>query len=372
MAPPKPPAIAALHVGHRAMELAAITSDHRVCTVRAAPNPPLVVAEGPTVDVVHVWRWLVAALGSLAERFRIEAIVPIAQARTVAVLDEHELRLPLRLGDGALLPRLPRTPPSGARWLLAHAQYWGWRLTGGAVATEVSGLGEASGLVEPASGRPTSALRASGWHQLLPARMQPHEVLGRLAAEVAERAELPPTTPVLVGAGSLAAQHGRLLAAGLDSATLVAVDDADVCRLVAGGAAAPAIVGLDGRPLALLCVDDAGPTVRAPEGLDGVALRGALVLDRALDRIASRGAVVVEGALAADAATLGLLAALRAPRGQAVFAGRDPYPMAQAASLLAGWRQRRPPPRLDLVRVAAAEIVELEAVKAGWRGAIGD
>ncbi|TVQ39779.1 MAG: hypothetical protein EA356_01415 [Geminicoccaceae bacterium] len=372
MAPPKPPAVAALYVARRQLTLAAVGADHRIGSVRAAPNPPRPGATGPEVDIEHVWRWLVAALGSLGEDFRIEAVVPIAHPATLARIDGRSLTGPLRLADdGDLLPLLTEAPPA-TRWTLGHAQYWGFRLTDGALAAEASSLGEASSLIEARGARPTTALRQLGRHQWLPAMLPPHEVLGRLAAEVADRAELPTTTPVLVGAGDLAARHGRLLGAGWETAALIVVDDAG-CRVVAGTSPVePSMIGLDGRPLALFTVRDAGPVVRAPDQVRAAALRGALVLDHALDRLASRGPVVIEGSLAADTATLGLLAALRAPRGQAVFAGADPHPLAQAASLLWGLRQRRPAPRLDLVRIAPAPCPHLERLKDDWRLAFDD
>ncbi|MFW5834729.1 MAG: hypothetical protein ACOCYE_11590, partial [Pseudomonadota bacterium] len=72
MALPGPKVVAALAIGRTSLAFAAVGLDHRVLAVRAAPNPPLASDAGPVVDGVHVWRWLVAALGSLGEAFRIE------------------------------------------------------------------------------------------------------------------------------------------------------------------------------------------------------------------------------------------------------------------------------------------------------------
>ncbi|MEO1092058.1 MAG: hypothetical protein AAFX81_15630 [Pseudomonadota bacterium] len=376
----RPRATAALRVGHRRLDLVAVGPDHDVLTTRTAPNPPCPDGPYPRMDVDHVWRWLLAALADFGETFAIDAIVPTAHGRTAALVDGRDLLLPLmdpvatpppdvveayldlapdptrvgaQLGPACstlglqLFWQVSRFAPllDRARYVLPHAQYWGWRLTGGGAAADLSSLGRASHLVEPRGRRVSALVRDLELQTRLPPLRQPQEPLGRLAGPVAEFTGLSAATPVLVGADDQAAAHGRFLAAGLETATIIVDDDGpQLLDVVAPSreppidAATQLISGLDGRPLARRTLVDASASV-------------ARAIDCALTQTGARGAVVVEAGPAADESIWPQLATHRAAHGQAVFTTPAETGFAIGASILAGWRGRRRPPRLDLTRV---------------------
>ncbi len=370
---PKTPATAVLKVGEDELALAAVDRELAVLAKRTAPNPPLAGAPYPALDPAHVRRWLIAALGDLGEIFRLEAIVPTAFGATAALVDGQHLVLammrptaepPQAIRDAfaAAAPAPDHagltTPARGAslalqlfwqqkafpeafartRWILGHAAYWGFRLTDGVPASESASLVEGGQLAEVPGARPTTLARRLGWQLLLPARRDPHRLLGRLAPEVAERAEIDAATPVLVGTTIRAAAHAVVLAAGYDRAALVQPSGRRATLTTPGaGPVAPGrrrLVSVDGRVLTV-----------------GRDLADAAAVAAELDALGADGPVLIDG----DWPDAAALAAARAGRGQAVFRLDEADLWAKGGALLALWGRRRAAAKLAVERVGTAD-----------------
>ena len=69
-------AVAVLDVGKTDVKLLAISPQGRPLSVRSAPSEMRRGDPYPSCDTEHIWRWMMAALADLGERFAIQAIVP--------------------------------------------------------------------------------------------------------------------------------------------------------------------------------------------------------------------------------------------------------------------------------------------------------
>ena len=368
MAAPRPPVTVALRVGLDGLAMAAVDRELEIRARRDAPNPPA-TAPWPAIDGHHVWRWILAVLEDFAERFRVEAVVPTADPRTVALTDGRHLLAAMMRPDArppaalraAFVAAAPRPDRSGrpvdeaetttalqlfwlqhvqpeiftrARWVLPHGNWWGFRLSDGVPAGEASSLVAGGHLAECPSARPSTLARRQGWQLLLPALREPHRLLGRIAPAIAAHTGLATDTAVLVGGADLLVAHALILAAGFDRAALVLVGDG--CLLVPGTTTPDA----GHRVLASL---DRRRVVQTTLPADAAALTARL------DDLGHAGPVVVAGAWAGTRA----LAAARAARDQAVFAIDDDALWARGAALLAHWGRRPALPRLAIRRVGA-------------------
>jgi sugar (pentulose or hexulose) kinase len=369
VAAPRLPVTAALRVGLDGLAMAAVDRELQIRARRDAPNPPATDAPWPAVDGHHVWRWILAVLEDFGEQFRIEAIVPTADPRTVALTDgRHLLTAMMRpdarppaaireafvaaapwpersgrpLDDGETTTALqlfwqqhlhPETF-AGARWILPHANWWGFRLSDGVPASEASSLVAGGHVAECPSARPSTLARRQGWQLLLPALREPHRLLGRLAPAIAEHTGLAADTAVLVGGSDVMVAHALVLAAGFDRAALVLVREG--CVLVPGTTTPSptqcVLASLDRRPVVRTALPAAAATLAA-----------------GLDALGHAGPVVVAGEWAETPA----LAAARTTRDQAVFAIEADALWAQGAALLAHWGRRPALPRLAIRRVGA-------------------
>jgi sugar (pentulose or hexulose) kinase len=72
----RPATIAVLDVGKTNVKLLAITPDGAILSSRQAPNAVLSGEPYPHCDTEHLWRWIMAALADLGERFSTLVIVP--------------------------------------------------------------------------------------------------------------------------------------------------------------------------------------------------------------------------------------------------------------------------------------------------------
>jgi sugar (pentulose or hexulose) kinase len=157
----KPVAVAVLEVGRREVKLLAIEPAGRLLSLRSAPNEVRTGPPYPSCDTEHIWRWLMAALADLGERFTIQAIVPTSYGSTAALVNQADLVLPILdreanppapiaaayaevapwfeechcpidpagLTLGRQLFWLSRAFPDEfgrTRWILPFAQYWTW------------------------------------------------------------------------------------------------------------------------------------------------------------------------------------------------------------------------------------------------------
>jgi L-fuculokinase len=247
--------VAVLEVGRREVKLLAIEPEGRLLSLRSAPNEVRTGKPYPSCDTEHIWRWLMAALADLGERFMIEAIVPTSYGATAALVDHADLVLPVLdreanppapiaaayaevapwfeechspiepagLTLGRQLFWLSRAFPDEfgrARWILPFAQYWAWGLTG-VPACEVTSLGAQTQLWSPGRRDFSSLVHRERWTEKLPPLRSAWEVLGPLQYEVAQKCRLPVETPVLCGIHEGGAMLARYLAAGQRDFTLI-------------------------------------------------------------------------------------------------------------------------------------------------------
>lgn len=248
-----------LDVGRTDVKLLAITPCGRLLSLRSAPNEVRSGDPYPSCDTEHIWRWMMAALADLGERFAIQAIVPTSYGSTAALIDAAELVVPIL--DYAADPPAeiatayaeiapwfeecccPVNPASvtlgrqlfwlsqefpdafeRAQWILPFAQYWAWGLSG-VPACEVTSLGAQTQLWNPRERELSSLVRRQGWADQFPPLRSAWEVLGPLQFEIASKCELSADVPVLCGIYASGANFARYLAAGLDDFTLISTGE---------------------------------------------------------------------------------------------------------------------------------------------------
>lgn len=251
----KPEAVAVLDVGKASVRLLAVAPDGAFLATRSAPNPVSAGAPYPHCGTEDIWRWLMAALADLGERFAILAIVPTGYGATAALVADGDLVLPIMDYDAeppeaiagayariapwfeeCCCPILPaggtlarqlfwqsrafREDFRRARWILPFAQYWAWGLCG-VPACEVTSLGAQTQLWNPRERDLSQLAKAEGWDAVMPPLRNAWDVLGTLQLEIAGKCELPAETPVLCGIHAQGARYARYLAAGLDDFTLL-------------------------------------------------------------------------------------------------------------------------------------------------------
>jgi L-fuculokinase len=251
----RPQVIAVLKVGRIDVKLLAITPHGRLLSLRSAPNEVRTGDLYPSCDAEHIWRWMMAALADLGERFTIEAIVPTSYGSTAALVNAADLVLPILdyeaeppaeiaaayaeiapwfeechcpidpagLTLGRQLFWLSRAFPDEfgrTRWILPFAQYWAWGLAG-VPASEVTSLGAQTQVWSPRERDFSSLVRRQGWVDRFPPLRNAWEVLGPLQLEVATKCKLPVDIPVLCGIHDASANLARYLAAGLGDFTLI-------------------------------------------------------------------------------------------------------------------------------------------------------
>ena len=302
--------MAVLDVGRTDVKLLAVGPDGAIRSSRHAPNALRTGEPYPHCDTEHLWRWLMAALGDLGERFRIEAIVPTSYGASAALVGDAELVLPIldceaeppaaiAAAYAEIAPWFEECccpiGPAGrtlgrqlfwqsrrfaeafgrVRWILPLAQYWAWRLSG-VPACEATSLGAETQLWNPRERDFSSLVEGQGWRDKLPPLRNAWDALGPLQFEVAARTGLPVETPVLCGIQDDGANLARYLAAGLDDFAVIAtgarptvcnpslpLDRLDPLRDTASG------TDLLGRPVA--CARFVGgreyAAIAGPEGL---------------------------------------------------------------------------------------------------------
>jgi L-fuculokinase len=251
----KPEVVAVLDVGKTNVKLLAIAPGGGILSSRSAPNEVRSGDPYPSCDVEHIWRWLLAALADLAERFRIRAIVPTTYGSSAALVDERQLVLPVIDYETEPPPEIARAYaevapwfdecccpilPAGmtlarqlfwqsrafpeefarARWILPFPQYWAWRLSG-VPASEVTSLGAQTQLWNPRERDLSGLAKREGWDERIPPLRNAWDVLGPLQIDVARRTGLAGETPVLCGIHDSNANLARYITAGLEDITLI-------------------------------------------------------------------------------------------------------------------------------------------------------
>jgi sugar (pentulose or hexulose) kinase len=450
-----------LDVGKTSIKVALTDREGRVKESFARPNRVIETAPYPHADTDGAWEWILATLKDVGSRHRIEHIVPVAHGACAALVSDHDLVLPLldyehdlsdvdhdyepmardfektgspRLPRGLNLGRqlywLERKHPAGfarARYILAHPQYWAFRLSG-IPSAEVTSLGCHTDLWEPAKRRFSKLAEDRGYAQRFARIVPAWQRLGPITADVARRTGLPDDCQVLAGVHDSNASYFAyraprsgpftvvstgtwtvIMAGGrpvdrLDPdrdmlANVDAFGDPVACCRFMGGREFHAIAGEDGLPvdpdhptlerlissrvLALPSfVDQGGPFRGTPgrftppeftseatpvERAAVATLYTALLTDYCLDLLGAGGPVMVDGRFSKNRVWLGILAALRTT--QNVLASEDEG-SSRGAAALAAWPEQLAgdPPR----ECARLELRGLFDYRNAWRARLPD
>jgi L-fuculokinase len=387
------------------------------------------VHQGPPyhqLDTQGIEAWLMDTLPAVPDKARIGTVVPVAHGAAIVPIDgagealaapDYEdpaiesvaaayarerdpfaatlsPELPLGLNVGRQLFYLETGHPMLFRRIahvLAHPQYWAWRLCG-TMATEVTSLGAHTDLWLPLDQRFSPLAERRGWSRLFPSLRRADEALGKLRPEIVRRTGFSDDCRVLCGIHDSNASYlthlaafGRdrpfavcstgtwviVLANGVDLSRLDAARDMlanvdvygrpvatarfmggrEYAVLLAGGIATPdvpAVGGVVARGLFALPHFAAaggpfhgsrgrlvgGEPVDATERAALATLYLALVVDTMLDLLGVSGNVIVEGAFTANPLFGPILAALRP--ADAVLVGRGRPGTVSGARLLVG------------------------------------
>jgi sugar (pentulose or hexulose) kinase len=255
-----------LDVGKTSIKVAVTDREGRVHESRACPNRVIETAPYPHADTDGAWDWILATLKDLGSRHRIQCIVPVAHGACAALVDDHDLVLPMldyehdlsdvdddyeplaRAFDKTGSPRLPRGLNLGrqlfwlerkhaqrfarARSILTHPQYWAFRLSGVACA-EVTSLGCHTDLWEPAKHRFSQLAEERGYAQRFPRLLPAWQRIGPVTADVAARTGLAADCQVLAGVHDSNASYFAYRAARSGPFTVVSTGTWTV--IMAGG-----------------------------------------------------------------------------------------------------------------------------------------
>jgi len=450
--------IAVLDVGKTSVKLAITDSQGSVLESRSRPNRVIDGPPYPHADTEGAWDWILTTLGELGTRHRIRCIVPVAHGACAALVDEHELVLPIldyehdlsdvddeyeplaRDFEHTGSPRVPcglnlgrqlfwlerhhRESFGRARFILTHAQYWAFRLSGVASA-EITSLGCHTDLWEPSLRRFSKFADARGYSALFPKIVPAWHPLGSLSPDVAERTKLPAQCQVLAGVHDSNASYFAHRARATDPFTVVSTGTWTV--IMAGGRSLDALnpardmlanVDAFGDPVAC-CRFMGGREYHALAGDEGLAqiadvdaltrimaaqviahpqfadqggpfqgstghtspgdwkstsveraalatLYTALVTDYCLDLLGASGDIIVDVRMTSNGAWLGTLASLRG--AQKVTASSDVEGGMRGAAALAAWpRQLAAKP---LRTCSPLPLPGLAAYRAIWRAAL--
>lgn len=226
-----------LDVGKTNVRLVATNAEGDTLEILSRPNHVLPGPPYPHFDVDGIYTWILNGLASLAKRFEIDAIIPVAHGAAGAALDAAgRLVLPVldyehpgptatrdlaadyealarrfdetgspALPDGLNLGRqffwLAAEHPdafANIRWLLPYPQYWAHRLSG-VIRSEVTSLGCHTDLWNSRTNTPSTFAHTQGWAELLPPLVPAWERLGPITAEVARATGLSPACEVVAG-----------------------------------------------------------------------------------------------------------------------------------------------------------------------------
>ena len=221
-----------LDVGKTSVKLT--VTDREGCALESHSRPSRVIAGPPYphADTEGAWDWILTTLRELGTRHPIGCIVPVAHGACAALVNEHDLALPIldyeldlsevdaeyeplaRDFEQTGSPRLPCGLNLGrqlfwlerhqaeaferARYVLTHPQYWAFRLSGIA-SSEITSLGCHTDLWAPADRRFSTFADDRGYSPRFPKIVPAWDRLGPLSADVAQRTGLLPQCQVLAG-----------------------------------------------------------------------------------------------------------------------------------------------------------------------------
>lgn len=228
-----PGEIAVIDIGKTNVKLVVFDKSGHVLWEKSQPNVPLQSAPYPHADVEKIWEFLLAALKQVAERFKIDALVPTTHGATGALINPQGLVLPvldyeftglnsIEARYKAMRPEFGQTfsphLPTGlnlgrqiayqawthpaefadATHFLTYPQYWAWRLTG-ALASDITSLGCHTDLWLPQAARPSSLADSFDLTRRLPPLQPSWAAVGTILPDVAQHTGLPENMQVLCG-----------------------------------------------------------------------------------------------------------------------------------------------------------------------------
>lgn len=246
--------IAILDVGKTNLKLLIASADGEPLDQLARLNDFTGSHPYPMIHLEGIESWFLEALGTLAHRHRIAAIIATTHGCTGVLCNANGAVLPMMDYEAAYPPQLEAAyariaPPyaevmtntgpgairiarqllwqqsaypkefARARHYLAFPQYLSWRL-GGRIASEISHIAAQNHLWAPLAKDFSSIVHSQGWARLFPAFARAGEVIGTLHPAIAARTGLSPQTQVLCGVHDSNANLFRYKAAGMEEGTL--------------------------------------------------------------------------------------------------------------------------------------------------------
>lgn len=226
--------VAVIDIGKTNVKVVLVDPNERAqLAVRTTGNPVIQGGLYPHHDAEALWRFMLESLAELHREQPIDAISISAHGSAAGLIDGTGLAMPVldyefegpdsvaaaydavRPPYGETLsPRLPAGLNLGAQihWqqrafpeqfarvtaILAHPQYWSWRLTG-VTASEATSLGAHGDIWMPREARFSSLVDRLGWRDLFPPLRSPFDWLGPILPEIATATGLPPETTVTCG-----------------------------------------------------------------------------------------------------------------------------------------------------------------------------
>lgn len=220
--------VAVIDIGKTHVRLMLVSENGDVIEVAREPTPSLRGAAYRAFDIERIWTMLLRALRLAADRFHIDAIIPVTHGACAVFVDaggelvgpvldyEHDIdpdgyesirpdfretgspSLPKGLNLGRQLFWLESREPARRRaTILLYPQYWAFRLSGERV-SEVTSLGCHTDVWSPQQASWSSLARDRGWDRRF-APLRPFQPIGSLRKSVAEATGLPATCEVYSG-----------------------------------------------------------------------------------------------------------------------------------------------------------------------------
>jgi sugar (pentulose or hexulose) kinase len=322
--------VAVLDVGKTNLKVLLATADGRPVDQISRPNTASRPAPYLAIDIEAIEAWFIEALGVLARRHAIAAIIATGHGCAAVLCDDDGPVLPMMdyeaacpawvdeayraeapgyaevacsIGPGAMRPAKQMLWQSlafpeafaRARYCLTTSQYLAFRL-GGRPAAEISQMAAQCHLWNVAAATLSSIVLRRGWAPLIPPFARAGDVLGTLSPALCARTGLAPGTEILCGVHDSNANLFRYKAAGLTDRDILStgtwmigfsrgkpVDILDerramVCNLDVDGEPVVSTLTMTGREYALIAGAGEASDEAVMAAVPGLLARGTLAL----------------------------------------------------------------------------------------------